>query len=67
MFNSKKAIPKCTLDCKNGGTCLIDSYGQQYCRCIEGFSGYQCEIGENQKRKIRKSIKKLNQQILHNF
>jgi hypothetical protein len=28
--------------CENGGTCLIDDFGNAYCECAEGFTGVNC-------------------------
>lgn len=37
-------IPVCSIDCKNGGTCV----GPNTCKCKEGFSGMVCQIDNNE-------------------
>lgn len=34
---------RCTLDCKNGGTCMVLDDGHQLCSCPFNFTGHYCE------------------------
>lgn len=34
---------RCTLDCKNGGTCMVLDDGHQLCSCPFDFTGHYCE------------------------
>ncbi|XP_035666780.1 uncharacterized protein LOC118409686 isoform X2 [Branchiostoma floridae] len=39
----------CTSDeCQNGGTCIMESWGDPWCSCPDGFSGPVCEFAIGQ-------------------
>lgn len=32
------------ISCENGGTCIVDQFGDAVCECPEGFSGPECSL-----------------------
>ena len=36
------ATPPCTLNCLNGGMCVVDTNGISYCQCLDIWTGSNC-------------------------
>lgn len=45
LFQYFKATNCNPNPCSNGGTCGIDTLGTEYCLCLTGFTGSNCDTG----------------------